>query len=882
MSGSGAISNSAQLVSQQASVAAAGQTSSSVAGSGLFDASGDQTSSWASLWSTLSVGGEPADEPDSGTGSGASNGVSNGGGSEAGIGGGGDAATAGQSATPESVSSSSASRVTQAEGVRSVAGGLNTANLLFAGLSGGEQVVADASGQQGTDMASLQSRLAGSGSTAAGASSRSTALASLSATATATAAGNWQAGDGILRQSAAAGVLAARASGSSGGLSAGWVAGGANAGVAGRVGAAVADATPEDMATEMATSAGASAKTGSAGPDVSAADLSAAGALTTGVPAIGSAAANRIQTIAALDGADWKAAGQGSTQRSDPDSASHANTALGRGQRSGWGTSHHGSSSSRSSEKSVSPASVSAMTTLDPSTLALAQLPVTTVTQIPAAPVQSGVQSSVQSIIQSSAQSSALSRAQSGSGVGSGSVFGSLAAAGTAPLKAQAAKGVLAEADALPSAAGTGSRSMSAEMSAEISASGSGAGQQEPSAVLNASQVSSLSTAPGASLESAKGVLEGGAGSSQSVHVAHRGKIQTAPSAASSTASLAASSTASSGVTSALSTTSDSVPAGRTTVTGDLKASADSGRDIAASAQGLAPQSAPATAGQQIGNGGTDLTGQGANLSGQPDGAVVAGTVATPTQELEAVGAAARNGSMGSVSSLRNGGHAASSISSSAVAKGSVSGVQAEGGAAATIANVGQISDREWHGQGAPGGSAENGTSGDGKSSSGSSSSGASQTFAALDQATGDSRAVWVHAGSRQAEAGYQDPTLGWVGVRAEVSGGSVHASLVPSSATAAAALSQHMSGLSQHMADNNMTLGSLSMSSPGGQASSGAGAGQQQGASSQSGEADTGAFRTATASSRGAGQMAGESTLAALSSTYAATNQNGHSQWVA
>jgi hypothetical protein len=44
----------------------------------------------------------------------------------------------------------------------------------------------------------------------------------------------------------------------------------------------------------------------------------------------------------------------------------------------------------------------------------------------------------------------------------------------------------------------------------------------------------------------------------------------------------------------------------------------------------------------------------------------------------------------------------------------------------------------------------------------------ASDTFSALDIAGSMPASTWLHAGVRHAEAGYLDPSLGWVGVRAE------------------------------------------------------------------------------------------------------------------
>ena len=42
------------------------------------------------------------------------------------------------------------------------------------------------------------------------------------------------------------------------------------------------------------------------------------------------------------------------------------------------------------------------------------------------------------------------------------------------------------------------------------------------------------------------------------------------------------------------------------------------------------------------------------------------------------------------------------------------------------------------------------------------------EAFATLDSAARPETPMWVHAGSHRAEAGFADPTLGWVGVRAD------------------------------------------------------------------------------------------------------------------
>ena len=90
------------------------------------------------------------------------------------------------------------------------------------------------------------------------------------------------------------------------------------------------------------------------------------------------------------------------------------------------------------------------------------------------------------------------------------------------------------------------------------------------------------------------------------------------------------------------------------------------------------------------------------------------------------------------------------------------------------------------------------------------------ETFAALDAGSAVGAPNWVHAGGRQAEAGFEDPALGWVGVRADLSGGSVHAAVVPGSTEAAQALSGHLAGLSTYLSENHTPVATLTMAAPG------------------------------------------------------------------
>ncbi len=89
-------------------------------------------------------------------------------------------------------------------------------------------------------------------------------------------------------------------------------------------------------------------------------------------------------------------------------------------------------------------------------------------------------------------------------------------------------------------------------------------------------------------------------------------------------------------------------------------------------------------------------------------------------------------------------------------------------------------------------------------------------TFTALESGNRAENGTfgWSRGGHTQAEAGYQDPVLGWVGVRAETSGGMVHATLVPPSQDAAQALSGHIAGLHTYLAENHTPVETLNLAS--------------------------------------------------------------------
>ena len=89
------------------------------------------------------------------------------------------------------------------------------------------------------------------------------------------------------------------------------------------------------------------------------------------------------------------------------------------------------------------------------------------------------------------------------------------------------------------------------------------------------------------------------------------------------------------------------------------------------------------------------------------------------------------------------------------------------------------------------------------------------EPFVALDSEAAPGAVEWIRAGARQAEAGFEDPALGWIGVRAELSGGGVHAALVPGSADAAEQLGRQMDGLHAYLAEQRTPVDSLVMAAP-------------------------------------------------------------------
>lgn len=91
----------------------------------------------------------------------------------------------------------------------------------------------------------------------------------------------------------------------------------------------------------------------------------------------------------------------------------------------------------------------------------------------------------------------------------------------------------------------------------------------------------------------------------------------------------------------------------------------------------------------------------------------------------------------------------------------------------------------------------------------------AAQTLNALDAETSPVTPTWVRAGAHQVEAGFQDPALGWVAVRAQADSSGVHAALVASSADAAQSLGGHLEGLNAYLANHHTTVDSVTTAAP-------------------------------------------------------------------
>lgn len=110
----------------------------------------------------------------------------------------------------------------------------------------------------------------------------------------------------------------------------------------------------------------------------------------------------------------------------------------------------------------------------------------------------------------------------------------------------------------------------------------------------------------------------------------------------------------------------------------------------------------------------------------------------------------------------------------------------------------------------------------------------AQAAFTALDSASPSTAPAWTRTNAHAAEAGYQDPALGWVSVRAQQDTTGLHATVVPVSQDAAQSLGTHLAGLQTYLAEHRTPVDSLTIASPDASAS---GFNLNQGTNSQSGQ---------------------------------------------
>ncbi len=89
------------------------------------------------------------------------------------------------------------------------------------------------------------------------------------------------------------------------------------------------------------------------------------------------------------------------------------------------------------------------------------------------------------------------------------------------------------------------------------------------------------------------------------------------------------------------------------------------------------------------------------------------------------------------------------------------------------------------------------------------------ESSSAIDAGASQPAARWALAGTHRVEAGFDDPSLGWVAVRAQASAGTIHAAVVPSSAEAAEVISSHLGSLNAHLATEGFPIQQVSLLTP-------------------------------------------------------------------
>jgi len=111
--------------------------------------------------------------------------------------------------------------------------------------------------------------------------------------------------------------------------------------------------------------------------------------------------------------------------------------------------------------------------------------------------------------------------------------------------------------------------------------------------------------------------------------------------------------------------------------------------------------------------------------------------------------------------------------------------------------------------------------------------------FRLLDDPHSAPTPSWIHAGTHHAEAGYLDPVLGWVRVRADSLASGMHAALVPSSPEAAQVLGSHLAGLNAYLSELHTEPPTVTVDPQGARGDMGHNPGDQSSARRQNGEGD-------------------------------------------
>jgi hypothetical protein len=89
------------------------------------------------------------------------------------------------------------------------------------------------------------------------------------------------------------------------------------------------------------------------------------------------------------------------------------------------------------------------------------------------------------------------------------------------------------------------------------------------------------------------------------------------------------------------------------------------------------------------------------------------------------------------------------------------------------------------------------------------------ESFRALDSSSSHPPESWSTIGPHRAEAGFRDPSLGWITVRAQAEGGGIHATVVPSTSEASETLGSHLGALNAFMQTHSSQVDSVTLASP-------------------------------------------------------------------